>query len=154
MVLLGVTLLWHVAQWVSRAPPHHTLPSLLNLNGTSNMDHVTWPSENLYLCFSIEFFNKFTLPFRCTFVVYQTLQITFLFTVRAFRFHNFRKPFNRIEVFGISLSKRNIWIFVRRRMYWKYGERWEEIILRNNLTGRFTCYSFLNTSRILAKKII
>ena len=33
LVLLGVTVLWHVAQWVSRAPPHHTLPAFLNLNG-------------------------------------------------------------------------------------------------------------------------
>ena len=33
LVLLGVTLLWHMAQWVSRAPSHHTLPSFLNLNG-------------------------------------------------------------------------------------------------------------------------
>ena len=34
LVLLGVTQLWHVAQWVSRAPPHHTLPAFLNLYGT------------------------------------------------------------------------------------------------------------------------
>ena len=32
-VLLGVTPLWHVDQWVSRAPSHHTLPDFLNLNG-------------------------------------------------------------------------------------------------------------------------
>ena len=32
-VLVTVTRLWHVAQWVSRAPPHHTLPAFLNLNG-------------------------------------------------------------------------------------------------------------------------
>ena len=31
--LLTVTPLWHVAQWVSRAPPHHTLPAFRNLNG-------------------------------------------------------------------------------------------------------------------------
>ena len=35
LVLLGVTLLLHVAHWVSRAPPHNTLPAFLNLNGTS-----------------------------------------------------------------------------------------------------------------------
>ena len=34
LVLLGVTPSWQVAQWVSRAPPHHTLPAFLNLNGT------------------------------------------------------------------------------------------------------------------------
>ena len=34
LVLLGVALLWHVAQWVSRAPPHHTIAAFLNLNGT------------------------------------------------------------------------------------------------------------------------
>ena len=33
--LLWVTPLWHVAQWVSRAPPHQTLPAFLNLNGMS-----------------------------------------------------------------------------------------------------------------------
>ena len=33
LVLPGVTLLWHVAHWVSRAPPHHALPAFLNLNG-------------------------------------------------------------------------------------------------------------------------
>ena len=26
---------WHVAQWISRAPPQHTLPAFLNLNGTN-----------------------------------------------------------------------------------------------------------------------
>ena len=34
LVLLGVTQLWHVAQWVSRAPPHYTLPAFQNLNGS------------------------------------------------------------------------------------------------------------------------
>ena len=33
LVLLGVTPLWLIAQLVSRAPPHHTLPDFLNLNG-------------------------------------------------------------------------------------------------------------------------
>ena len=32
--LVAVTQLWHMAQWVSRAPSHHTLPAFLNLNGT------------------------------------------------------------------------------------------------------------------------
>ena len=35
LVLLEVTPLLHVAQWVSRAPPHHTLPAFLNLSGKS-----------------------------------------------------------------------------------------------------------------------
>ena len=34
LILQGVTPSWHVAQLVSRAPPHHTLPAFLNLNGT------------------------------------------------------------------------------------------------------------------------
>ena len=38
LVLLTVTQLWHVAQWVSRAPPHHILPVFLNLNATENDD--------------------------------------------------------------------------------------------------------------------
>ena len=29
--MIGVTLIWHVAQWVSRAP-HHSLPAFTNLN--------------------------------------------------------------------------------------------------------------------------
>ena len=33
LVLLGVTPLWHTALRVSGAPPHHTLPAFLNLNG-------------------------------------------------------------------------------------------------------------------------
>ena len=33
-VLVGVTPLWLVAQWVSRAPLHRTLPAFLYLNGT------------------------------------------------------------------------------------------------------------------------
>ena len=33
LVLIGVTWLWHVTQWVSRAPLHHTLAAFLNLNG-------------------------------------------------------------------------------------------------------------------------
>ena len=33
LVLQGVTPLWQVAQWVSRAPPHHILPAFWNLNG-------------------------------------------------------------------------------------------------------------------------
>ena len=35
-VLQTVTLFWHVAQWISRAPPHHILPAFLNLNGSWN----------------------------------------------------------------------------------------------------------------------
>ena len=35
-VWLGVTRLWHVAQWVSRAPPYHTLPAFLNLDCRSS----------------------------------------------------------------------------------------------------------------------
>ena len=27
--------MWHLAQWISPAPPHHFLPAFLNLNGTS-----------------------------------------------------------------------------------------------------------------------
>ena len=34
LILVGVTPLWHVAQWVSRAPQHHTIPAFLDLNGT------------------------------------------------------------------------------------------------------------------------
>ena len=45
MVLLGVTPSWHVAQWVSRAQPHHTLPSFLNLNGT--LKYATGKNENI-----------------------------------------------------------------------------------------------------------
>ena len=33
-VLVTITSLWQVAQWVSRAPPHNTLPAFLSLNGT------------------------------------------------------------------------------------------------------------------------
>ena len=33
LILLGVTRLWQVAQRVSRAPTHDTLPAFLNLNG-------------------------------------------------------------------------------------------------------------------------
>ena len=33
LVLLGVTPLWHVAQWVARAPPHHSVPAFLNPHG-------------------------------------------------------------------------------------------------------------------------
>ena len=44
LVSQGVTSLWHVAQWVSRAPPHHTLPDFLNLNGNKfnklNLKHI------------------------------------------------------------------------------------------------------------------
>ena len=34
LVSLGVTPLWHMAQWVFRAPPHNTLPAFQNLNGS------------------------------------------------------------------------------------------------------------------------
>ena len=33
LFLLWVTTLWHMAQRISRAPPHHTLPVFLNRNG-------------------------------------------------------------------------------------------------------------------------
>ena len=46
MVLLGVPSLWHVAQWVSRAPPHHTLPTFLNLN------YMKLELRNFFLSFS------------------------------------------------------------------------------------------------------
>ena len=37
LALLGVTPLWHVAQWGSRAPTPHTLPAFLNLDGSIKM---------------------------------------------------------------------------------------------------------------------
>ena len=42
LVLVGVTSLRHVAQGVSRAPPHHTLPAFINLIGTlfSNLKYM------------------------------------------------------------------------------------------------------------------
>ena len=39
--------MWHVAQWVSRAPPHQTLPVFLNLNGISAW-YRTHPLGPLY----------------------------------------------------------------------------------------------------------
>ena len=53
-VLGTVTSLWNVAQWVSGAPPHHTLPVFLSLNsrlkfgnnptnfGSKSSFHRTW----------------------------------------------------------------------------------------------------------------
>ena len=41
LVKLGVTLLWHVDKWVSRAPPHHTLPAFLNLNDILSQTYQT-----------------------------------------------------------------------------------------------------------------
>ena len=34
LVLLKVTVLWHVARWVSCVPPHDTLPALLDFKGS------------------------------------------------------------------------------------------------------------------------
>ena len=34
LVLQGITAVLHMAQWVSRAPPHNTLPAFLNRNGS------------------------------------------------------------------------------------------------------------------------
>ena len=34
LVLQEVILLWHLAKWVSRAPPHHTLSAFLDLNSS------------------------------------------------------------------------------------------------------------------------
>ena len=34
LVLLGVTSLWHMAQWVFCAPPNHILPAFSNLKGS------------------------------------------------------------------------------------------------------------------------
>ena len=43
LVLQGLTPLWHAAQWVSRAPPHHTISAFLNLVGTLKVYHwVIW----------------------------------------------------------------------------------------------------------------
>ena len=46
--------MWYVAQWVSRAPPHHTLPAFLNLNGIcsikSSKDMIKiskWPFKSI-----------------------------------------------------------------------------------------------------------
>ena len=41
LVLLGVTPLCYVAQWVSRAPPHHIIPAFLNLND-SLLNHTIY----------------------------------------------------------------------------------------------------------------
>ena len=45
LVLLGVVELWHVAQWVSCAPPHNTLPAFLNLSGRCEWT-LLYKSEN------------------------------------------------------------------------------------------------------------
>ena len=39
LVLLGITPLRRVAQWVSRAPPQHTLPAFPKLNGTFDQNN-------------------------------------------------------------------------------------------------------------------
>ena len=39
--LLGVTALWHVAQWVFRVPPQHNLRVFLNLNGSEKVDTLS-----------------------------------------------------------------------------------------------------------------
>ena len=51
--LLGVTLLWHVAQWVSLAPLHHTLPAFLNLNGILNHFYIPKRSKDFQETFSV-----------------------------------------------------------------------------------------------------
>ena len=48
LVLLGVTPMWFVAQWVSRAPPHHTLPPFLNNN--SSLPEIALIGQSLNLC--------------------------------------------------------------------------------------------------------
>ena len=52
LVLLGVTQLWHVAQWASRAPPDHTLPAFLNLNGSFRPCSTSWIFYILQILFS------------------------------------------------------------------------------------------------------
>ena len=51
LVLLKVTS-WHVAQWVSRASPHHSLPAFLNLNGIWKFQQCYFPEYNLFLSIS------------------------------------------------------------------------------------------------------
>ena len=53
LVLLGVTQLWHVAQWFSRAQPHHTLPAFPNLNGTISGGRKG-PDIRLFLTFPVK----------------------------------------------------------------------------------------------------
>lgn len=37
-ILLGVTLLWDIGQWVSQAQPHHTIAAFLNLTGSFSIN--------------------------------------------------------------------------------------------------------------------
>ena len=51
LVLQGVTPFWQVAQWVSRAPPHHTLPAFLDLNGMKSHNENLIINKNFSLIF-------------------------------------------------------------------------------------------------------
>ena len=52
--LQGVTTLWHVGQWVSSAPPHHTLPAFLNLNGRNTLISI----DEIFICLLIQGFRN------------------------------------------------------------------------------------------------
>ena len=62
LVLLGVNPLRHVAQWVSRAPTHNSLPAFRNLNGIYMLFWALCKFFNnfieVFIFYNINFFNK------------------------------------------------------------------------------------------------
>ena len=112
--------MWHVAQWVSRAPPHHTPPAIFNINGRNKPGHLNlsrrrdFPGPFWLQCFNYMFFfrkmvRKISLTYGAEslhllffsfllFYKFFALQISWFDVLSSILFlqeHSFRKLLNR-----------------------------------------------------------
>ena len=108
--------MWHVAQWVSRAPPHNSLPAFLNLNGRFLYPILFW----MHRMRTDQYFWKSFVTFQT--IAYQRVAIGkkgFLWSMAVrFFFFNF-------DSISWSISSRD--------------HRWIPEIARNIFVNSITC---------------
>ena len=113
LALLGVTALWHVAQWVSRTPPHHTLPAFVNFNGSYvKTGSIDWNIQNDMVCQLCSFRFRF---FRFQFGVRQFFVTPIIYEKSSVKYFDLLKQSCKTKS---TTSFHSRWIFGLELGFW------------------------------------